>query len=105
MARISVEILGRHLGTALASDEITVEPFNVYTFEPAPGVNLPALCDLVIDLEHGWLIPTRNDGAGAAVYPDEGGTDLGSIIDLVDLLHTVLRPQLSNPVPPACKTR
>ena len=91
MAKISVEILGRHLGIAMASDEMTFKPFTVYAFEPSPGVNLPALCDLVIDLAHGWVIPTRGEGGGAVVYPGSGGTEFDAVIDLVDLLQTVPR--------------
>jgi hypothetical protein len=91
MARISVEILGRHLGTALASDEMTFQPFTVYTFEPAVGVNLPALCDLVIDLAHGWVIPIRGEGGGSVVYPGGSGSEFDTVIDLVDLLRTVPR--------------
>ena len=105
MARISVDILGRHLGTAMASDEMTFQPFTVYTFEPAPGVNLPPLCDLVVDLARGWVIPTRGDGGGEAVYPAGRGTELGTVMDLVDILHTVPRKQLTSPAFPACETR
>ena len=105
MARISVEILGRHLGMAMASDEMTFQPFTVYAFEPAPGVNLPALSDLVIDVAHGWVIPIRGEGGGEAVYPGGGEIELGSVIDLVDLLHPVSRNRCGSPALPAGKMR
>jgi len=88
MAKIDVEILGRHLGMAMSCDEKSYQAFTVYAFHPAPGVNLPRLCDLVIDCAHGWVIPTRGDGGGEAVQPTGGG---GSVIDLVDLLHSIPR--------------
>jgi len=91
MANISVEILGRHLGMAMSSDEKTYQAFTVYAFHPAPGVNLPELCDLVIDCSHGWVIPIRPDGGGEVAYPTGGGLEGTSIIDLVDLLHTIPR--------------
>ena len=88
MARlINVEILGRHLGTAMSSEEKSYQAFTVYAFHPAHGVMLPDLCDLVIDCAHGWVIPIRGDGGGEAVDPSLGG----SVIDLVDLLHTIPR--------------
>jgi hypothetical protein len=48
-------------------------------------VNLPELCDLLIDCAHGWVIPIRADGGGEAVDPT------GVPIDLVDLLHAIPR--------------
>ena len=86
MAKITVDILGRHLGTAMSCDEKSYQPFTVYAFQPAPGVNLPELCDLVIDCDHGWLIPVRADGAGEIVLPTDGGAH---IIDLVAFLHAL----------------
>jgi hypothetical protein len=86
MARlINVEILGRHLGMAMSSEEKTYHAFTVYAFQPADGVGLPELCDLVIDCAHGWVIPIRGDGGGEVVNPT------GAAIDLVDLLHAVPR--------------
>ena len=82
---INVEILGRHLGTAMSSEEKTYHAFTVYAFQPAQGVNLPELCDLVIDCAHGWVIPIRPDGGGEAVHPS------GGAVDLVDLLHAIPR--------------
>jgi hypothetical protein len=84
MERVSVDILGRHLGVALSSDEKTYEAFTVYGFRPAVGVvGLPELCDVVIDCAHGWIIPIRGDGGGEAVNAN------GQILDLVDLLHSI----------------
>jgi len=91
MAKINVEILGRHLGTAMSSEEKSYQAFTVYAFHPAHGVRLPDLCDLVIDCAHGWVIPIRGDGGGEAVDPSAGGADGVSVIDLVDLLHTIPR--------------
>ena len=91
MAKINVEILGRHLGTAMSSEEQSYHAFTVYAFHPAHGVRLPDLCDLVIDCAHGWVIPIRGDGGGEAVDPSVGGSDGMSVIDLVDLLHTIPR--------------
>jgi hypothetical protein len=82
---INVEILGRQLGTAMSSEEKTYHAYTVYAFEPAHGVKLPGLCDLIIDCAHGWVIPIRGDGGGEAVPPT------GVAIDLVDLLHAVPR--------------
>jgi hypothetical protein len=91
MEKIGVEILGRHLGVAMSSDEKTYQAFTVYAFHPAPGVNLPELCDLVIDCAHGWVIPIRGDGAGEVAYPPGEGPDCSRVIDLVDLLHSIPR--------------
>jgi hypothetical protein len=85
---ISVEILGRHLGTAMSCEEKTYHAFTVYAFQPAHGINLPELCDLVIDCAHGWVIPIRGDGGGEFVNLTP---QAGSAIDLVDLLHTAPR--------------
>jgi hypothetical protein len=82
---INVDILGRNLGTAMSSEEKTYHSFTVYAFQPALGVNLPELCDLLIDCAHGWVIPIRADGGGEAVDPT------GAAIDLVDLLHAIPR--------------
>lgn len=91
MAKITVEILGRDLGTAMSCDEKTYQAFTIYAFHPAPGVNLPELCDLVIDCAHGWVIPIRGEGGGEAVHPIGGGSHGSSVIDLVDLLYTIPR--------------
>jgi hypothetical protein len=85
---INVEILGRHLGTAMSCEEKTYHAFTVYAFQPAHGINLPELCDLVIDCAHGWVIPIRGDGGGEFVNPTP---QAGCAIDLVDLLHTIPR--------------
>jgi hypothetical protein len=45
---INVEILGRNLGTAMSCEEKTYHAFTVYAFQPAHGVQLPELCDLII---------------------------------------------------------
>jgi hypothetical protein len=82
---INVEILGRNLGTAMSSEEPTYRAFTAYAFQPAPGVNLPELCDLVIDCAQGWVIPIRGEGGGEAVDPT------GAAIDLVGLLHAIPR--------------
>ena len=87
MAKIGVEILGRHLGVAMSSDEKTYQAFTVYAFHPAPGVNLPELCDLVIDCAHGWVIPIRGDGAGDArrIQPVENGEqEIGEAVEAED---------------------
>jgi hypothetical protein len=91
VAKISVDILGRHLGTAMACDEKTYQAFTVYAFQPAHGVPLPELCDIVIDCGHGWVIPIRGEGAGEMVFPT-GGPKGSEVIDLVDLLHSIPRP-------------
>ena len=91
MAKIGVDILGRHLGTAMACDEKTYQAFTVYAFQPAHGLLLPELCDLVIDCAHGWVIPIRGEGAGEFVYPT-GDAKGSAVIDLVDLLHSIPRP-------------
>jgi len=88
--RIDVEILGRSLGTAMSCEEKSYYAFTVYAFQPADGVNLPELCDLVIDCAHGWVIPIRGDGGGEFVEPT-GKPQAGSVIDLVDLLHAIPR--------------
>ena len=88
MAKINVEILGRHLGTAMSSEEKSYHAFTVYAFHPAHGVKMPELCDLVIDCDHGWVIPIRGEGAGEAVDPTLG---CKGVIDLVDLLHSIPR--------------
>ena len=82
---INVEILGRNLGTAMSSEKKIYHAFTVYAFQPAHGVDLPELCDLVIDCAHGWVIPIRPDGGGEVVNPT------GAAIDLVDLLHDIPR--------------
>jgi hypothetical protein len=88
---INVEILGRNLGTAMSCEEKTYHAFTVYAFQPAHGVNLPELCDLIIDCAHGWVIPIRGDGGGEVVDPTIGGPEGGSVIDLVELLHGISR--------------
>ena len=87
---IDIEVLGRNLGTAMSCEEKSYHAFTVYAFHPARGVNLPELCDLVIDCAHGWVIPIRGDGGGEAVDPTRM-PQAGSAIDLVDLLHTIPR--------------
>ncbi len=82
---INVEILGRNLGTAMSSEKKSYHAFTVYAFQPAQGVDLPELCDLVIDCAHGWVIPIRADGGGEVVDPT------GAAIDLVGLLHGIPR--------------
>jgi hypothetical protein len=86
--RIDVEVLGRNLGTAMCCEEKSYHAFTIYAFQPADGVNLPELCDLVIDCAHGWVIPIRGDGGGEFL---PGKPQPGSAIDLVDLLHTIPR--------------
>lgn len=92
MAKIGVDILGRHLGTAMACDEKTYQAFTVYAFQPAHGLLLPELCDLVIDHAHGWVIPIRGEGAGEVVIHPKGGPSGSTVIDLVELLHSIPRP-------------
>jgi hypothetical protein len=87
---IIVEVLGRNLGTAMSSEEKSYHAFTVYAFHPAPGVNLPELCDLVIDCAHGWVIPIRGDGGGELHGPTSE-PQAASAIDLVELLHTTPR--------------
>jgi hypothetical protein len=53
-------------------------------------VNLPELCDLIIDCAHGWVIPIRGDGGGELREPTSE-PQVVSAIDLVDLLHTIPR--------------
>ena len=91
MAKINVEILGRHLGTAMSSEEKSYQAFTVYAFHPAHGVRLPDLCDPVIVCPHGWAIPIRGDGGGEAVDPSVGGSNGVSVIDLVDLVLAIPR--------------
>ena len=87
---VDVEILGRNLGTAMSCEEKSYHAFTVYAFQPARGVNLPELCDLVIDFSHGWVIPIRGEGGGELVDPTSKPQP-GSAIDLVDLLYTIPR--------------
>jgi len=82
VANITVEVLGRRLGTAMASDEKDYNGFTVYAFSPAPGVDLPSPCDLVIDCDRGWVIPIRGEGGGEVVPSS------GSPIDLMGLLSS-----------------
>ena len=91
MDKISVDILGRHLGVAMSSDPKTYEPFTVYAFQPVPGLKLPELCDLVIDCAHGCVIPIRGDSGGEFVYPPDEGPYHSYAIDLVDFLHSLPR--------------
>ena len=44
---IDVEVLGRKLGMAMSCEEKSYHSFTVYAFQPAHGVNLPELCDLL----------------------------------------------------------
>ena len=88
---INVEILGRNLGTAMSCEEKTYHAFTVYAFQPAAGVHLPELCDLIIDCAHGWVIPIRGDGGGEVVDPTVSKPQGSSVIDLVDLLHAIPR--------------
>jgi hypothetical protein len=88
---INVEILGRNLGTAMSCEQKTYHAFTVYAFQPAHGVNLPELCDLIIDCAHGWVIPIRGDGGGELIAPTGDKPQAGSAIDLVDLLHAIPR--------------
>jgi len=91
MAKIvDIEILGRNLGTAMSCEEKSYHAFTVYAFHPARGVNLPELCDLVIDCAHGWVIPIRGDGGGELLDPT-ATPQAGSAIDLVELLHAIPR--------------
>jgi hypothetical protein len=66
----------------MASDEKNYEGFTVYAFSPAPGIDLPSPCDLVIDCNHGWVIPIRGEGGGEVVPSP------ASPIDLMGLLST-----------------
>jgi hypothetical protein len=91
MHKISVDILGRHLGVAMSCDEKTYQAFTVYGFQPAPDLKLPELCDLVIDCAHGWVIPIRGEGGGEFVPFSPDGSPCSCVIDLVDLLHSVPR--------------
>lgn len=87
---IKVEVLGRSLGVAMSCEEKSYHAFTVYAFQPGPGVNLPELCDLVIDCAHGWVIPIRGDGGGEYRNPP-CEPQAASVIDLVNLLHTIPR--------------
>ena len=87
---IDIEVLGRNLGTAMSCEEKSYHAFTVNANHPARVVNLPELCDLVIDCAHGWVIPIRGDGGGELVDPTSV-PQAGSAIDLVDLLHTIPR--------------
>jgi hypothetical protein len=69
----------------MASDEKNYHGFTVYAFSPAPGVDLPSLCDLVIDCNRGWVTPIRGDGGGEVVPSP------ASPIDLVSLLGDIPR--------------
>ena len=91
MNKISVDILGRHLGVAMSCDEKSYQAFTVYGFQPAPDLKLPELCDLVIDCAHGWVIPIRGDGGGEFVPSPSDGPACSSVIDLVDFLHGLPR--------------
>ena len=68
---ITVEVLGRNLGMAMSCEEKSYHAFTVYAFQPDPGVNLPELCDLIIDCAHGWVIPIRGDGGGEFREPNQ----------------------------------
>ena len=87
---ITVEVLGRNLGMAMSCEEKSYHAFTVYAFQPDPGVNLPELCDLIIDCAHGWVIPIRGDVGGELRGPTSE-PQVVSAIDLVDLLHTIPR--------------
>ena len=87
---IIVEVLGRNLGTAMSCEKKSYHAFTVYAFQPGPGVNLPELCDLVIDCAHGWVIPIRGDGGGEDRGPTSEPQAVPAI-DLVDLLCTIPR--------------
>ncbi|MBV8522456.1 MAG: hypothetical protein JOY71_10095 [Acetobacteraceae bacterium] len=91
MHKISVDILGRHLGVAMSSDEKSYQAFTVYGFQPVPDLKLPELCDLVIDCAHGWVIPIRGDGGGEFVPSPADRCNGSCVIDLVDLLQTLPR--------------
>jgi hypothetical protein len=80
VTNITVEVLGRHLGTAMASDEKNYNGFTVYAFSPAPGVDLPSPCDLVIDCNHGWVIPIRGEGGGEVVPSPASPIDLTRVL-------------------------
>ena len=73
----------------MSCEDKTYHAFTVYAFQPAHGVKLPELCDLIIDCAHGWAIPIRGDGGGEAIDPTPGHPH--GVIDLVDLLHTIPR--------------
>jgi hypothetical protein len=90
MPGIIVEVLGRRLGTAMASDAKNYDGFTVYAFHPAAGVALPSPCDLMIDCNRGWVIPIRGEGGGEVVPAP------GSPIDLMRLLSSIPRA-------PACE--
>ena len=81
VANITVEVLGRLLGTAMASDEKNYNGFTVYAFSPAPGVDLPSPCDLVIDCNRGWVIPIRGEGGGEVVPSSASPIDLTGLLN------------------------
>jgi hypothetical protein len=87
MAIIRVEVLGRFLGTAMASDEKNYHGFTVYAFNPAPGVGLPSPCDLVIDCNRGWVIPIRGEGGGEVLPSAASPIDLLSLLGGIPRAH------------------
>ena len=76
----------------MSSEEKSYHAFTVYAFHPAPGVNLPELCDLIIDCADGYIVPIRGEGGGEFLDPTGNGKpEIGGAIDLVDFLHTIPR--------------